>query len=431
MNVVFATEYYHPWAPGGTAWSLELLARALTARGHEVTVVTPNYGGPAREEVNGVPVVRFPFWRRLRPGAGLAPLHDHVNPLFHLLFARALVSEARRAGAHVLHAQEKHALVGTFLAGRWLGKPVFLSLRDFGLICPITTCLLRHTHVPSDCGSAKLQRECVPDFFSRYIRAGALRKLRIRASLALLYLDARIKGALVRRVTGITAVSRSLLDIYDRAGRIRVERGRVVYNLAPPPAAGGFDRSRALADFGLPAHPVVLYVGKCSPGKGFSVFVEAARIVAERMPETCFVAVGEGPPDWFPRGAEVRLLGSRPHAEVERLYALADVVVHPAVWPEPFSRVPLEAAAFAKPVIGTKIGGTPEAVEDKSTGLLVERSDPDALARAIEELLADPELRLALGRRAAEMVSAKFSGDRIVDDLLRAYGSIAEKTSSR
>jgi len=32
MKVVFATEYYHPWAPGGTAWSLELLARALIAR---------------------------------------------------------------------------------------------------------------------------------------------------------------------------------------------------------------------------------------------------------------------------------------------------------------------------------------------------------------------------------------------------------------
>jgi len=425
MKVVFASEYYHPWAPGGTAWSLELLARALIARGHEVTVVTPNYGAAAREEVNGVPVVRFPFWRRLRPGAGLAPVRDHVNPLFHLLFARALVSAARRAGADVLHAQEKHALVGAFLAGRWLRKPVFLSLRDFGLICPITTCLLRHTHIPSDCGSAKLQRECVPDFFGRYIRAGALRKLRIRCSLALLYLDARLKGALVRRVRGVTAVSRSLLDIYGRAGRIRAERGHVVYNLPPPPAAAGFDRSRALADFGLPAHPLVLYVGKCSPGKGFPVFTEAARIVTARMPGTCFVAVGEGPPEWFPRSAEVRLLGSRSHAEVGKLYALADVVVHPAVWPEPFSRVPLEAAAFAKPVIGTRIGGTPEAVDDKSTGLLVERSDPDALARAIEDLLADPDLRLALGRRAAETVAAKFSDDRIVDELLRAYGPVS------
>jgi glycosyltransferase involved in cell wall biosynthesis len=106
---------------------------------------------------------------------------------------------------------------------------------------------------------------------------------------------------------------------------------------------------------------------------------------------------------------------------VEQLYALADVVVHPAVWPEPFSRVPLEAAAFAKPVIGTRIGGTPEAVEDRSTGLLVERSDPEALARAIEELLANHDLRLGLGRHASEMVVRKFSDDRVVDDLLLAY----------
>lgn len=419
MKVVFATEYYHPWAPGGTAWSLELLARALIARGHAVTVVTPNYGAPAREEVNGVPVVRFPFWRRLRPGAGLAPVRDHVNPIFHLLFARALVSAARRADADVLHAQEKHALVGTFLAGRWLRRPVFLSLRDFGLICPITTCLLRHRHVPADCSAAKLQRECVPDFFSQYIRGGALRRLRIRCSLGLLYLDAWLKRALVRRVNGVTAVSRSLLDIYARADRLRAERGHVVYNLPPPP--GAHDRSRTRADFGLPAGPLVLYVGKCSPGKGFPVFVEAARIVKARMPEACFAVAGEGPPDWMPRSADVRLLGSRPHADVEQLYALSDVVVHPAVWPEPFSRVPLEAAAFAKPVIGTRIGGTPEAVEDKSTGLLVERSDPEALARAIKDLLANPDLRLSLGRQAFETVGRKFSDDRIVEDLLLAY----------
>ena len=214
MKLVFATEYYHPWAPGGTAWSLELLARALIARGHPVTVVTPNYGAAATEDVNGVLVVRFPFWRRLRPGAGLAPLVDHVNPLFHLLFARALVSAARRTGADLIHAQEKHALVGAFFAARWLRKPVYLSLRDFGLICPITTCLLRHRQVPADCSAGKLQRECAPDFFRQYIRGSALRRLRIRCSLGLLYMDAWLKRALVKRVDGVTAVSQSLLDIY-------------------------------------------------------------------------------------------------------------------------------------------------------------------------------------------------------------------------
>lgn len=423
MKVVFATEYYHPWTPGGTAWSLDLLARALIARGHGVTVVTPNYGAPAREEVNGVPVVRFPFWRRLRPGAGLAPMRDHVNPLFHLLFARALVSAARRSGADVLHAQEKHALVGAFLAGRWLRRPVFLSLRDFGLICPIATCLLRHSQVPADCSAGKLQRECVKEFFALYVRGGALRRLRVRCSVGALYLDAWVKRVLVRRVDGVTAVSKSLLDIYARAGRVRSATGHVVYNLPPPTGRAEPDRTRGLADFGLPERPLVLYVGKRSPGKGFPILVEAARITAARVPEACFVVVGEGPPDSRDGGDNMRLLGSRPHADVERLYALADVVVHPAVWPEPFSRVPLEAAAFGKPVVGTRIGGTPEAVEDERTGLLVDRSDPQALAKAVERLLRDPGLGRSLGERAAEFVGQTFSADRVVEDLLRVYRS--------
>lgn len=423
MKVVFATEYYHPWAPGGTAWSLELLARALIARGHAVTVVTPNYGAAAREEINGVPVTRFAVGRRLPTGAGLAPLRDHINPIFHLRFARAIVSAVRETEADLIHAQEKHALVGAFLAGRRLGKPVYLSLRDFGLICPITTCLLRHRHVPVDCGAVKLQRECVPDFFRQYIRGGAFRRLRIRCSLAVLYLDAWLKRALIERVDGVTAVSQSLLDIYVRAGRLRPERGHVVYNLPPASEASGARRSRTPADFGLPAGPLVLYVGKCSPGKGYPVFVEAARLVRQRRPDASFVVAGEGPPEWMARAPDVRLLGPRPHAEVEELYALADVVVHPAVWPEPFSRVPLEAATFAKPVVATRIGGTPEAVDDKATGVLVERSDADALARAVEELLDDPDLRRSLGRQASETMARKFSEDRIVDDLLRAYGT--------
>jgi glycogen synthase len=69
MKVLFTTEYYPPFAPGGSPWSIRLLAEALVARGHDVTVVTPNYGAAARESVEGVTVVRYPFWRRLPTGA--------------------------------------------------------------------------------------------------------------------------------------------------------------------------------------------------------------------------------------------------------------------------------------------------------------------------------------------------------------------------
>jgi glycosyltransferase involved in cell wall biosynthesis len=277
--------------------------------------------------------------------------------------------------------------------------------------------------VPADCSAAKLQRECVGDFFALYIRGGALPRLRVRCSVGALYLDAWVKRALIRRVDGVTAVSQSLLDIYARAGRVRSATGHVVYNLPPPPAQAAPDRTRSLADFGLPDRPLVLYVGKRSPGKGFPILVEAARITAARMPEACFVVVGEGPPDSRLGDDNLRLLGGRSHADVERLYALADVVVHPAVWPEPFSRVPLEAAAFGKPVVGTRIGGMPEAVEDERTGLLVDRSDPQALAKAVLRLLRDADLRRSLGERAAVMVGRTFSADRVVEDLLRTYRS--------
>ena len=191
MKILFATEYYHPFTPGGTPWSLELLARELGRRGHQVAVVTPNYGAPKRETVDGVTGIRFPFWRTLQPGPSLAPGRDHVNPLFHVLMARAVVVAARRFGGDIIHAQEKHAIVGAYLAGRWLGRPVFLSLRDYGLICPITTCLLSQSGVPADCGSRKLQRECAPFYLDRYIGGGRLRRLRVRASLAVLYIDRR------------------------------------------------------------------------------------------------------------------------------------------------------------------------------------------------------------------------------------------------
>lgn len=423
MKILFATEYYHPFVPGGTPWSLRLLARALSARGDEVVVVTPNYGAAARETVDGVRVVRFPFWRRLPPGPSLAPARDHVNPLFHLLFASALLRAGRALGADLIHAQEKHALVGASLAGWWLQIPVVLSLRDFGLICPIATCLLGHAHIPADCSQRKLQRECAPFFLDHYVGKGRLRRARVRASLALLYLDARLKNVLVRRARWVLGVSASILDIYRRAGRIRPEQGRVVYNLSPEAGAHAspVDRARILAGFGLPDCPVVLYVGKLSLGKGFPVFVEAAGLVAALHPDAVFVAVGAGPAPTPRAGVDLRCLGPRQHEEVEALYEVADVVVHPAVWPEPFSRVPLEAAAFGKPLVSTRIGGTPEAVEDKVTGLLVERDDPKALARAIEQLLSDEGLRRELGRRAAAAVARKFGPERVLDQLLAAY----------
>lgn len=423
MKILFATEYYHPFVPGGTPWSLRLLARELQRRGEDVAIVTPNYGAPAREAVDGVPVFRFPFWRRLRPGSSTAPTRDHANPLFHLLVARAVLGAARRLGSEVIHAQEKHVLVGSYAAARWLRRPIFLTLRDYGLLCPIATCLLTHDAVPADCSTRKLQRECAPEFFQRYLDGARGRRMRLRAVLALLYWDARLKGRLVRGVDGLISVSQSTLEIYARAGRAAPARSRVVYNIAPPasaPTTPG-EQARVRERYHLPDGPLVLYVGKLSPGKGIDVFLEAAARLRHRPSPACFVVAGAGSAALPAPGVDVRFLGALPHEQVLDLYAVADVVAQPAVWPEPFSRVPLEAAAHARPVVASAIGGNAEAVVDGLTGLLVPRGEAPALAGALARLLDDQALRQGLGEKAQALVGERFGPGAAAGSLLAAY----------
>ena len=422
MKIVFATEYYPPFVPGGSPWSIQLLADALVGRGHQVSVVTPNYGAAPREEQGGVTVVRFPFWRRLAPGPAMAPTRSLVSPRFHWRLARAVRAEARRIGGEVIHAQDKHALVGAFLAARSLGRPVFLTLRDTGLICPIATCLLSHDFVPADCSAVKLQRECAGFYLDHYIRGGRARRARVRIGIALLYADARMKRLILNRLDGLVSVSRGLLEIYLKAGRGRPEASHVVYTLPPEgrePDAAAVQALRRR--HGLDGRTAVLYVGKLSLGKGGPVFLSAADEVSRTHPETSFLVAGPDRPDDRPSGADVRWLGRLDHQEMRDLYGAVDLVVLPSVGPEALSRVPLEAAAASRPTVGARAGGTPEEIVDGETGLLVPRGSASALARGISQLLDDPALRERMGQNAARFVAKQFDPDAIVQATLALY----------
>lgn len=420
MKILFATEYYAPFAPGGSPWSIQALGDALGRRGHAVTVVTPGWGGPGYHDGPGPRIVRFPIGRRLEPGATLAPTRDLVSPTFHLRFCRALIAEARRAGADVIHAQDKHALVGSYLAARRLGRPVFLTLRDPGLICPIATCLLSHEFVPRDCSALKLQRECAAFYLDHYIGGGRLRRAAVRLNLAVLYADARLKNLVLRRLDGVIGVSAGLLEIYLRAGRGRRERARVVYTPSPDVApVSEADVRQVRARHGLAGRIAIVYVGKVSIGKGGPIFLSAAERVARARPDAVFLIAGDNRPT--ATGADVRWLGRVAHDSMHALYRAADLVVVPSVGPEALSRVPLEAAAAGRPTVGTRAGGIPEEIVDGETGLVVERGDPEVLAKAILRMVEDEGLRQRLGANARLFVAERFGPDAVVDTLLTAY----------
>src|SRR5207249_2046061 len=175
-----------------------------------------------------------------------------------------------------------------------------------------------------------------------------------------------------------------------------VRRVEAIYNLPP---SGASPRPQEIATLrgrlGIGGRRIVLYVGKLSAGKGTPELMAAARDVASVIPEALFLLVGEGDADGD--GPWIRRLGPLPNAEVLGLYPLADVVVVPSVIPEALNRVVLEAMTAGRPVVATRVGGTPEMVIDGVTGILVDRSKPDQLARAIVKLLRDDDLRMAFG----------------------------------
>jgi glycosyltransferase involved in cell wall biosynthesis len=97
---------------------------------------------------------------------------------------------------------------------------------------------------------------------------------------------------------------------------------------------------------------------------------------------------------------------------VDRYYD-ADVFVFPPIWEEGFGLPPIEAMAAGVPVVGSRSGALLETVKDGETGFLVEKNDPEALARKILILLEDEVLREKMGRAARQRALAYFTWERM------------------
>jgi len=116
----------------------------------------------------------------------------------------------------------------------------------------------------------------------------------------------------------------------------------------------------------------------------------------------------------------VRFLGRR--EDVPALLAAADALVLPSSI-EGLPLVVLEAMAARRPVVATAVGGTPEAVVDGETGMLVPPGDIDALVRAIDAVLGDPELARRLGEAGERRVRERFDAEATAQRILGLYAS--------
>lgn len=230
-----------------------------------------------------------------------------------------------------------------------------------------------------------------------------------------------------RGVSHFIAVSEFIRDAWIERG-IRGDRISVVPNAVPLtayPVGGADERAAARSALELPADAqVVLYYGRVIRSKGIATLLEAWADVEASGSGACLVIVGSPPPNsdpllgplfrrldadrtrWFPTQSNI----------VPFLHA-SDLVVLPALKPEPFGRVIIEAMATGRPVIASRVGAIPEILAGPMERFLVEPGNPTELATRLMSVLNwridEPELM----KSCEEWVRTRFLFERHIDQI--------------
>jgi len=230
----------------------------------------------------------------------------------------------------------------------------------------------------------------------------------------------------VEQAERVIAVSEQMrADILSHFA-VSPERVVVIHNGVDAESFRRTEQRDALARLGV-TPPYVLFVGRISEQKGIFHLLEASRRLPAGVQLVLCAAAPDTPEIESRLAAEVagrpsvRWINAMvPRNDVVQLYSHAACFVCPSVY-EPFGIINLEAMACGAPVVASAVGGIPEVVVDGETGYLVPPGDPEALAVALERLLADPERGARFGRAGRSRVEARFSWGRIAERTLVTY----------
>jgi len=371
MKIALATEVFPPRA-GGAGWSTRALALALKDAGHDVSVIT-TAEGPAME--GPVPVVRL-------AGASGPFRRGRMTEVFR----KSLSGIASHAD--VIHAQHSLSALGALALEP---RPrVVVTVRDHWPVCFWSTRMSQGSLCPQ-CSTTNMWR-CVD---------GRLPTLATPLAIPYMKWDLASKQNALRRADAIIAVSEAI------AGELREAALPSIHVL--PNIVDGAEVNRIAGDTAKISLPdrFVLFVGKLEANKGARDLIPAMVHANSGLP---LVVLGSGSLDRAIReqaakhGVEVHLPGWADRDDVLRAMKRAEALVFPSTWPEPLSRVLLEALALGTPIAAMDTGGTSELIEDEVSGLLAR--DVAQLGDALGRIVHDAGVRSRLKEGASSRARA-------------------------
>jgi glycosyltransferase involved in cell wall biosynthesis len=208
----------------------------------------------------------------------------------------------------------------------------------------------------------------------------------------------------------IVAISKSLAEFLVREAQLAQERVKTIYFGVAEPSNPS--RAPALCEPGS-----VSIVGSVEERKGHEVLLRAVALLRERYTKLKVIFVGHCDDSERVRlssianklGIADRLEWKGFCGDIDVVFAGVEILVVPSIRQESFGRVAAEAMARGIPVIGSDCGGLPEVIGNGIGGIIVPANDPEELARSVDLMLSNHELRIRLGRGGVVRYNEMFS----------------------
>lgn len=427
IRILYVISGFLPAESGGTQLHLFYLAREMKRRGHEIHIFTRE-ADPARGEYE----IRRDEYR----GLGITRLnynfkdctefhHIYINRRIEECFEDALISFAPDL-AHIHHLT---CLTTTIIdALRKHSIPQVMTLHDYWMICPRGQRIMKDLTLCREIDRSRCFSclcEMWDHFFKeerelkgirKYIPGFALRPLKAY--------DQHMKRALCTPEILLTPSEFHRRKFIEYG--IPPERIRAVPHGWNKETYGRMERvPSSITRFA--------FIGSVIPSKGVHVLVEAFKLLDEERARLDIYgeplvfhgdsSYADRLKDLIGRNRDIHLHGRYENEDLTRILGNADILVIPSVWYESFCLTIREGFLGGIPVIASRLGAMEEAVRDGETGLLFNPGDAHDLARKMELLMRDPELRAKLSNKQNEVKGIEENGEEI----LRIYESLARR----
>lgn len=418
MRIGIVASNFPPYSVGGAEISAYYLSKGLAKAGHDVMVITPSFNEKgSKEEKGGFKIYRFGIPSKQvrdslekisKAGSPRFPFTSMSNPRLHSYFKGAIKSVANQFKPDILHVQNSHVFIPTHNSVKDVKK--IATLRDYTTYCD-----------SGDCSMKREYKKCsLPEYLLCKWRWD---KLNSRNPNSLKhfynYIILKTKQNVLRKMNGVISVSGFVRDVYKKIGIESI----VIHNIAPEEKVGK-SVSKIKKELGV-SGKIVSYVGKISIGKGANQILEMVKI----LKDVNFVVAGTGPleKDFEKASKEYKNLIYRkhvPHDQAMEIYKASDVVCSTSVWPEPLSRVIIEALSLGTPCVATDVGGTSEIIDDGINGFLVEPENVNELVEKVKLLLSDKKLGKKFARNGKKKIESDFSSSYVTNKHIAFYKKI-------